>query len=59
MHCREDVDSTIANNVAYGITDKHENIKLQDNKCYKSVPPAELNLTTSYYEHVYNVIESA
>ncbi len=57
LHCRE--DSTIANNIAYDITGKHENIELQENKCYKSVqaPPAELNSTTTY-EHN-NIMESS
>ena len=45
VDCRQ--DSITASDVAYGITDKHENIELQDNKCYKSVPPAELNSTTT------------
>ena len=52
VHCRE--DSTIANNIAYSITDKHENIELQDNKCYKSIqiPTAELNSSSATpHEH--------
>ena len=37
-----DASTYSTKNTAYGIIDNHDNINLQANECYKSVPAAEL-----------------
>lgn len=58
VHCRQvnantNIESTITRNTAYGIIDKRENIQLQANKCYKSVPPAQLTSISYTTSHEY------
>ncbi len=47
-------------NEAYGIINKHDNIELQTNECYKSVPSAEPALAApdEGLENTYTTIPS-